>query len=144
MAGLILNLKPEEKFLVNGVVLQNGPKRTQLRIETENANILRLSDALHPSQVNTPVKRVYYIAQLILTGDTPQAEGKLKLIQAIEQLQNVFQATAEEPLAKALLAAQRERFYSVLYSLKAVFTIEAELLRMSGKASEEEETRQVA
>ena len=137
MAGLILNLKPEEKFLVNGVVLQNGPKRTQIRVETENANILRLSDALHPSEVNTPVKRVYYIAQLILTGDSQNPASKENLIAAIKQLQDVFQLTAKEQLAKAMLAAERERYYSVLYSLKAVFPIEEELLAMGNiKAAE--------
>ena len=144
MAGLILNLKPEEKFLVNGVVLQNGPKRTQLRIETENANILRLSDALHPNEVNTPVKRVYYIAQLILTGDIPQGEGKKQLIVAIDQLQNVFQMTAKEPLEKAMLAAQRDRFYSVLYSLKAVLPIETELLQRGQQENPAEAARKVA
>ncbi len=148
MSGLILNLKAGEKFLVNGVVLQNGPKRTQIRVETEGANILRLSDALHPNEASTPVKRVYYIAQLILTGDLSQEDGRASLIQGITDLQNVFRSLAEEQLEKALQAAEKGRYYSVLYSLKAVFPVEEELLtyhkKPAAEAESEAELKEVA
>ncbi len=147
MAGLILNIKPGERFLVNGVVMQNGSKRAQMRVETENANILRLSDALHPDDVNTPVKRVYYVAQLILTGDSDQAETKDSLIRSIKDLQNVFRELAEIPLSKALTAAENERYYSVLCSLKNVFPIEEKLLNLNRKPDimqADEKIREVA
>ncbi len=69
MSGLVLKLGPKERVLVNGAVIENGDRRSRLSILTPNANILRLRDAIRPDEVNTPVRRVCYIAQLILSGD---------------------------------------------------------------------------
>ena len=69
MSGLVLKLAPKERVLINGAVIENGEKRSRLSVMTPNANILRLRDAIHPDEVNTPVRRVCYIAQLVLSGD---------------------------------------------------------------------------
>ena len=54
MTGLVLKLGPHERVLINGAVIENGDKRSRLAIMTPNANILRLRDAIHPEEVNTP------------------------------------------------------------------------------------------
>ena len=74
MSGLVLKLGPHERVLINGAVIENGDKRSRLAIMTPNAKILRLRDAIHPEEVNTPVRRVCYIAQLVLTGDADPAD----------------------------------------------------------------------
>lgn len=129
MSGLIISLKPNEKFLVNGIRLSNGPKRGQLCIEDDNVRILRLSDALHPDEATTPVKRAYYDTQLLLSCDRDLEEGKKLVIDGLITLQAVFQTT---PMAKvfdkAINAASQNKFYSVLYALRGVFELEAELL----------------
>ena len=58
MSGLVLKLGPHERVLINGAVIENGDKRSRLAIMTPQANILRLRDAIHPEEVNTPVRRV--------------------------------------------------------------------------------------
>ena len=68
MSGLVLKLTPHERVLVNGAVIENGDRRGKLSILTPNANILRLKDAIRPEDATTPVRRVCYIAQLILPG----------------------------------------------------------------------------
>ena len=68
MPGLILKLGPGERVMVNGVVMENGPRRTRINILTPEANVLRLRDAIHPHEVTTPVRRVCYVAQLVLAG----------------------------------------------------------------------------
>ena len=69
MSGLVLKLAPKERVLVNGAVIENGDRRSRLSIVTPDAHILRLRDAIHPEQANTPVRRVCYAAQLVLSGD---------------------------------------------------------------------------
>ncbi|MEM6943362.1 MAG: flagellar biosynthesis repressor FlbT, partial [Pseudomonadota bacterium] len=69
MPGLILKLRAHEQILVNGVVMQNGERNTRLIIKTPDAKILRLRDAIHPDEVDTPVKRVCYVAQLAVAGE---------------------------------------------------------------------------
>lgn len=68
MTGLVLKLRPKERVLINGAVIENGDRRSKFSVLTPDAKILRLRDALHPDEVTTPVRRVCYAAQLILTG----------------------------------------------------------------------------
>lgn len=90
MSGLILKLAPGERVLINGVVIENGDRRCKISIKTPNASILRLKDAIHPGDVATPVARVCYDAQLLLSGDADPSEGRRILLRGIEQLSQVF------------------------------------------------------
>jgi len=90
MSGLVLKLGPHERVLINGAVIENGDRRSRLAIMTPNAHILRLRDALHPEEVNTPVRRVCYIAQLVLSGDADPKDAQLQLLRGIEQLSQVL------------------------------------------------------
>ncbi len=90
MTGLVIRLAPHERVLLNGAVIENGDRRASLSIRTPNANVLRLKDAIHPEQANTPVKRTCYLVQLILSGDTHAEEVRPQLLRAIEQLSQVF------------------------------------------------------
>jgi len=132
MSGLILKLSPKERVLVNGAVLENGDRRTRLSVLTPNINILRLKDALQPDQVKTPVQRVCYIAQLVLSGDAEPAEAALQILTGIEQLSQVFQdMDSREQLTKATEALKNEDFYRVLKSLRTILPREARLLRLA-------------
>ena len=86
MSGLVLKLGPKERVLINGAVIENGERRSRLSIVTPNANILRLRDAIHPEEVTTPVRRVCYIAQLVLSGDAEATDARPQLLRGIEQL----------------------------------------------------------
>ena len=76
MSGLVLKLGPHERVLVNGAVIENGDRRSRISILTPHANILRLRDAIAPDEVNTPVRRVCYIAQLVLSGDADETKPR--------------------------------------------------------------------
>lgn len=131
MSGLVLSLKAEEKFLVNGALLQNGSRRSQIRLPDPNVNVLRLSDCLHPKDINTPVKRAYYVAQLILSGDMTQAEGGVKLMSLLASLEKVFEKTAlAESILKTMRDASKAKYYSVLVGLRRLFAIEKEMLEL--------------
>lgn len=90
MTGLVLKLGPRERIMINGVVMENGDRRTRLNVITPDANVLRLRDAIRPDDANTPVKRVCYVAQMILAGEADPDLGRKQLLQGIEQLSQVF------------------------------------------------------
>ncbi|MCA3481930.1 MAG: flagellar biosynthesis repressor FlbT, partial [Rhodobacter sp.] len=90
MTGLVLKLAPKERVLINGAVIENGDRRSRLAIMTPNAHILRLRDAIHPEEVNTPVRRVCYVVQLVLSGDAVPSEARTQLLRGIEQLSQVL------------------------------------------------------
>jgi flagellar protein FlbT len=129
VAGLVLSLRPYEKFLVGGVVLQNGPKRASLRVQSDQAGVLRLSEALHPDEAHTPLTRAYYVAQALLVGDVEEAEGAPLLARLLENASAAFEGFAfAAPLAEAERAAARGAPYAVMRALRPLLPQEAALL----------------
>ena len=129
MTGLVLKLGPHERVLINGAVIENGDKRSRLSVMTPNANILRLRDALHPEDVKTPVRRVCYVAQLVLSGDTDPVEARHQLLRGIEQLSQVFRdPDSRAHLAVATSAVIEGQTYQALKCLRALLPREERLL----------------
>ena len=129
MSGLVLKLGPRERVLINGAVIENGDRRSRLNIVTPNANILRLRDALHPGEVTTPVRRVCYIAQLVLSGDVGAAEATQQILRGIDQLAQVFRDEESRSALTAAAADTRDgNFYKALRGLRTLLATERDLL----------------
>lgn len=129
MTGLVLKLAPGERVLINGAVIENGDRRSRLSIMTPNAHILRLRDAIHPEQANTPVRRVAYIAQLVLSGDADPKEARTQLLRGIEQLSQVLTDHDSRALLNAATAALLEgSHYQVLKALRGLIPREERLM----------------
>lgn len=129
MSGLVLKLSPKERVLINGAVIENGDRRSRLSIVTPNAHILRLRDAIHPEQANTPVRRVCYIAQLVLSGDVAPNEARQQLLRGIEQLSQVLtDHDSRSLLASATDALLEGAHYQALKALRALLPREERLL----------------
>ncbi|MCA0205966.1 MAG: flagellar biosynthesis repressor FlbT [Proteobacteria bacterium] len=128
MSGLILKLAPHERVLINGAVIENGERRSRLSIVTPNANILRLRDAIHPGEVSTPVRRVAYIAQLVLSGDAVAEEATPQLLRGIEQLSQVLtDPDSRSLLGRAGQAVLDGEFYPAMRHLRALLPREERL-----------------
>lgn len=135
MTGLVLKLGPHERVLINGAVVENGDKRTRLQIVTPNASILRLRDAIHPDEVNTPVRRVCYLSQLVLSGDAQAGDTRHQLLRGIEQLSRIL----TDPDSRSLLdaagrAVLADQHYAALKALRALLPREERLLATSPAA----------
>ena len=134
MSGLVLKLAPKERILINGAVIENGDRRSRLSIVTPNAHILRLRDAIHPDEANTPVRRVCYVAQLVLSGDAQPAEARHQLLRGIEQLsQALTDPDSREKLDTATRAVLDGQTYQALKALRALLPREERLL--AGRAA---------
>ena len=129
MSGLVIKLAPHERVLINGAIIENGDRRSKLSIMTPNANILRLRDAIHPDQVTTPVRRVVYIAQLVLSGDAEPDLGRQQLLRGIEQLSQVLMDhDSRAQLGVATEALLADDFYRALRALRTLMPREDRLL----------------
>lgn len=132
MSGLVLKLGPRERVLINGAVIENGDRRSRLSIVTPNANVLRLRDAIHPGEAKTPVRRLCYHAQLILTGDASAEEARAQLLPRIEELSQILvDADSRRLLTQATEALLGEQFYQCLKALRALIPREDRLLAAS-------------
>ena len=70
---LKLSLKPGEKFVLNGAVVQNGDRRGVLILQNK-ASVLREKDILQPEDANTPAKRVYFPVMMMYLDETAAAK----------------------------------------------------------------------
>jgi flagellar protein FlbT len=62
--ALRIELKPRERFILGGAVLQNGEARSELILEN-NVPILRGKNILSLEEADTPCKRIYFLIQLM-------------------------------------------------------------------------------
>ncbi|MGV6804363.1 MAG: flagellar biosynthesis repressor FlbT [Ruegeria sp.] len=129
MGGLVLKLAPKERVLINGVVIENGDRRGRFSILTPDANVLRLRDAIHPDEVTTPVRRVCYAAQLVLSGDLEPGSAKQQLLRRIEELSQVFtDVDSRCVLSQATEALVSEQYYKCLKALRTLLPREERLM----------------
>jgi len=136
MTGLVLKLGPRERIMINGVVMENGDRRARLNVITRDARVLRLRDAIHPEDVNTPVTRVCYVAQMLLAGEADPQEGQPQLLRGIAQLRFVFSdAESRESLDQAENAVQDQRYYPALKALRTLLPREQLLLERAAQGS---------
>ena len=56
---LKLSLKPGEKFVLNGAVVQNGDRRGVLILQNK-ASVLREKDIMQAEEAVTPARRIYF------------------------------------------------------------------------------------
>lgn len=134
MSGLVLKLGPRERVLINGAVIENSERRIRFSILTPGANILRMRDALHPQEANTPVRRLCYLAQLLLSGDCDAEEGRISLLHEIDQMNLVLtDADSHLLLSSAAQAVIAQSPYQALKALRALLPRERRLLAQVGE-----------
>lgn len=132
MAGLKLKLGPHERLLINGALIENGKGQVELQVLTPNTAILRLRDALHPGQIDTPTKRVCYMAQLVVAGDLKPDEALPQFEQSVRALKQVFaDPHCLDALDQAQTAARGGNFYRAMRAVRRLLPYEATLLRAS-------------
>jgi len=122
MSGLALKLAPKERVLINGVVVENGPRRAQLLIKTDNASVLRLRDALDKADVVGPASQAYYTAQRCVAGEISVDEASEVLTPALAELPDL-NADAVEKAKQSLINGN---LYQVMRALKPMLEIERE------------------
>lgn len=145
MSGLVLSLSPGERFVVNGATLENGDKPGKIRIMDAGARILRSRDALHPSDVTTPVKRLYFAIQLIVTADVSAIDIMPDIERDCEALDLAFEPVRANLQATLMPMLARGNYYSALCFLKHLIEVEAELFnRFAGRGEVRDPEMKVA
>jgi flagellar protein FlbT len=56
--ALKLSLRPGERFVLNGAIIQNGDRRGTLVLESK-ASVLREKDIMQPEDATSPARRLY-------------------------------------------------------------------------------------
>ncbi len=119
MPGLALKLAPREQVLINGVIVENGPRRTQIVIRSDDASVLRLREALDEADVIGPASRAYFAAQKALEGEIAKPGGPLDIGLALDVLVAHFtDDTRQRMVGEARRACLEGNFYRAMRCLK--------------------------
>jgi flagellar protein FlbT len=125
MAGLRLKLRPNERVLINGAVIENGRTQAELRVLTPETKILRLRDALHPNHIDTPTKRVCYIAQLVVAGEVQPEAAISQFVRGVVALKQVFlDPGSQTTLDQAIQCARSKNFYQAMQCMRRMLRYE--------------------
>ena len=89
---LKLSLKPGEKFVLNGAVVQNGDRRGTLILQNK-ASVLREKDIMQAEEANTPARRVYFPIMMMYLDE----DGADKYYEEFARRMNEFMSVIRHP-----------------------------------------------
>lgn len=128
--SLKIDLKPGEKFIVNGAVLKAGKRRVSLMLENE-AMLLRSKDIMQEADANTPARRIYFSLMLLYIsgGDTAarqRFEGYLNDFLGVTSLREV-----RASLLDILRHVEGGKIYLAMKTCKWLIEVEDKLLKIA-------------
>lgn len=116
---LKLSLKPGEKFVLNGAVVQNGDRRGTLILQNK-ASVLREKDIMQASEVTTPSRRIYFPVMMMYLDESSANqyydEFVLRLSEFMAVIENPNVLTDCVGISKHVLA--REYYKALMLSRK--------------------------
>jgi len=125
---LKLSLKPGERFVVNGAVLQNGDRRAVLLLQNK-ASILREKDIIQPEEANTPAKRIYFPIMMMYLDP---AEANKFYDEFVLRLNEFMGAVRSTDVLKECVSLSREvmaaDYYKALTRCRKLLNFEQGLL----------------
>jgi flagellar protein FlbT len=90
---LAINLRPNERLIVNGVVIQNSGSAAKLLIHN-NAAVLREKDIITDEGANTPARRIYFAIQCRYLFPGKEVAYLPLIYQFIEEFETAAPSTA--------------------------------------------------
>jgi flagellar biosynthesis repressor protein FlbT len=125
---LKLSLKPGERFVVNGAVLQNGDRRAVLLLQNK-ASILREKDIIQPEEANTPAKRIYFPIMMMYLDPADANKFYDEFVLRLNEFMGAIRST---DVLKECVSLSREvmaaDYYKALTRCRKLLTFEQGLL----------------
>lgn len=85
---LKLSLKPGERFVLNGAVVQNGDRRASLVLQNK-ASVLREKDIMQQEEASTPARRVYFPLMMMYLDEEGAAQYHGEFVQRMGEFMSV-------------------------------------------------------
>jgi flagellar biosynthesis repressor protein FlbT len=129
--SLKLHLKPHEKIIVGGAVIQGGNRPIEFTVEN-NVPILRQKDIMTEAGATSPARRAYFVLQLMYIDSSATNSNYFDMFRELEG-----EMTAAVPSSRRFFdEINREiaagRFYQALKAAQALMVYESELLAHVG------------
>lgn len=127
--ALRLTLKPNERVIVNGCILKNGPRRHVLEVENR-ADVLRGDEMFDATTASTPGRRIAYQIQIMLVSPSHRAELAPRVKSDLDDLMQVLPRFAAL-ISKVHQELAEGSYYAAFRALQPVFVYEDQLLSLN-------------
>ncbi len=125
---LKLSLKPNEKIVLNGAVIQNGDRRTTMLLQNK-ASVLREKDIMQAEEVNTPARHIYFpVMMMYLQGNDDSEVYNEFALRMTEFMSAVRNATVLEECVAISRDVMSGDYYKALSRCRKLMDYEAERL----------------
>ncbi|HUZ11546.1 MAG TPA: flagellar biosynthesis repressor FlbT [Caulobacteraceae bacterium] len=125
---LKLSLKPGEKFVLNGAVVQNGDRRSALLLQNK-ASVLREKDIMQSEEANSPSRRIYFPVMMMYldqsSGERHQEEFVRRLSEFMGAVRNADVLTDCVNISRHVMAKD---YYKALMLCRRLIEYEDERL----------------
>ncbi|QUD88099.1 flagellar biosynthesis repressor FlbT [Phenylobacterium montanum] len=126
---LKLSLKPGEKFVLNGAVVQNGDRRSVLLLQNK-ASVLRERDIMQEDEVTSPARHIYFPVMMMYLDEPGAARYHDEFVRRLSEFMGVIsnpEIMADcVTISKHLLARE---YYKALMLCRKLIEWEDERLR---------------
>ena len=125
---LKLSLKPGEKFVLNGAVVQNGDRRSALLLQNK-ASVLREKDIMQAEEANSPARRIYFPVMMMYLDQSADHQYHDEFVQRLSE----FMGAVRNPdvLAECVNVSKHvmtREFYKALMVCRRLIDYEDERL----------------
>jgi flagellar protein FlbT len=126
---LKLSLRPGEKFVLNGAVVQNGDRRGTLVLQNK-ASVLREKDIMQVEEAVTPSRRIYFPIMMMYLDENSAADFQDEFILRLSEFMSVI---SNKDIIEACISISKfvisGEYYKALMLARKLMTYEDERLR---------------
>ena len=130
---LKLSLKPGERFVLNGAVVENGDRRATLVLQNK-ASVLREKDIMQQEEVDTPAKRIYFPVMMMYlsskASDEVYDEFLLRMNEFMGVIKNPEILAECVSISRDVMSAE---YYKALLRCRKLMAYEADRLSEASK-----------
>ncbi|ESQ80436.1 flagellar biosynthesis repressor FlbT [Asticcacaulis sp. YBE204] len=125
---LKLSLKPGEKFVLNGAVVQNGDRRCSLVLQNK-ASVLREKDIMQAAEVTSPARHIYFPVMMMYLDEAGAEKYYDEFLTRMTEFMSVIANPAT--LAECVLVSKAimgREYYKALMGARKLIEYEDERL----------------
>lgn len=121
--ALKLTLKPGERFVINGAVVENGDRRSTLTIQNQAA-VLRERDIMQPEHATTPMRRIYFAIMMLYLDEESDRYKQEFAVRLSEFMEAISTPEALRTCVDIIQLVEAKQYYKALLAAKSLYDFE--------------------
>jgi flagellar biosynthesis repressor protein FlbT len=140
---LKIQLKPKERVIINGAVVEGHPENRTEIVVLNNASVMRQKHILQESDADTPVKRLYFALQMLYIDE----DSRELFQQSYKKYHKDLTDTLSLPTIKVSLglieeAVAEAKYYDAMKVCRDLIKVEAELFKLSNPMADDDDDQE--